>query len=419
MMHTAQVLLRAERAGRWLPQLQASTRSLGVRFHVNGLPAPTSEGPSGVESRRSTASGAKEMVTVHFIDQGYAGLPTRKTVQAPVGSSIVDVAKEHGVDIQAACGQKLQCATCHVILKKSTYDSLKPKGVREEDLLDSTFLLTPTSRLGCQVRLTPDLDGIECMLPNKEAKGNVRMTLEQPRPLVRPQYAGVPAVAPRPPRPTTASGVNGTVADSSAEMELLRQQLTFQQNLSANLESELRQLRAKAPTHSHGQSKSGRKPSVVKNEETEGSGASAESDGDEALAKVKAELKATRVDISSLGRRASFEDVIGLEDAKRALREAIIWPAVADPALFSGVRGHPRGTLLYGPPGCGKTMLARAAAVELQEQAAFFHVRPGDIMSKFYGESQRRVQALEELVKEAAPAVVFLDEVGSQSKLTL
>jgi SpoVK/Ycf46/Vps4 family AAA+-type ATPase len=58
-------------------------------------------------------------------------------------------------------------------------------------------------------------------------------------------------------------------------------------------------------------------------------------------------------------------------------------------------------------------MLARAAAAELGDRAAFFHVRPGDVMSKFYGESQRRVQALEELVQEAAPSVVFLDEVDS------
>jgi SpoVK/Ycf46/Vps4 family AAA+-type ATPase len=108
-----------------------------------------------------------------------------------------------------------------------------------------------------------------------------------------------------------------------------------------------------------------------------------------------------------------FSDIIGLEAAKQALREAILWPAVAHPTLFAGVRGNPRGLLLYGPPGCGKTMLARAAATELQGHAAFFRVRAGDVMSKFYGESQRRVQALEELVQEAAPAVVFLDEVDT------
>jgi SpoVK/Ycf46/Vps4 family AAA+-type ATPase len=58
-------------------------------------------------------------------------------------------------------------------------------------------------------------------------------------------------------------------------------------------------------------------------------------------------------------------------------------------------------------------MLARAAAAEMMHVATFFHVRPGDVMNKYYGESQRRVQALEELVRESSPAVVFLDEVDT------
>merc|ERR1712070_379621 len=58
-------------------------------------------------------------------------------------------------------------------------------------------------------------------------------------------------------------------------------------------------------------------------------------------------------------------------------------------------------------------MLARAAASELGERAAFFHIRPGDVMSKFYGDSQKRILALEELVAEDAPSVVFFDEVDS------
>jgi len=410
-MQAARALQCAELHGQWLPQLRVSARRVGARLQVSGAPAPA----PAAEPRMPTALNGGQTVTVHFVDPNGASLPLRKSVQAPLGSSIVDVAKEHGVDIHAACGQKLQCATCHVILQKPMYDLLPPKGVREEDLLESTFLLTATSRLGCQVRLTPDLDGIECTLPDNSAKGSVRMTLEQRRPLVRPQFTGVPAVAPRPPRTRAVAGLNGEAAGSSALVEPLQQQLAEQRSLAARLESELRQVRAKASarSHGHGHSTSSRKPGAARNEETEGSGGGAEGDADEGLAKVKAELRATRVDVGSLRRRASFKDVIGLEDAKRSLRESLIWPAVADPALFSGVRGSPRGILLYGPPGCGKTMLARAAAVELQDRAAFFHVRPGDIMSKFYGESQRRVQALEELVKEAAPAVVFLDEVDT------
>jgi len=382
---------------------------------MGGRPVPAAKRPAaGVEPGMPRALDGSQVVTVHFVDPNCGGLPLRKTVQAPVGSSIVDVAKEHGVNILAACGQKLQCATCHVILRKPMFDLLPPKGVREEDLLESTFTLTSTSRLGCQVRLTPELDGIECTLPDSAAKGSVRMTVEQPRPLVRPQFTGVPAVAPRPLRTPAGAGGSEANADSARQLELLHQQLAEQQNLAARLESELRQIRAKSESASRSNGMSGGKPSTGKNEETEAAGTSSgASEGDEGLAKVKAELQATQVDVSSMRRRASFEDVIGLEDAKQSLREALIWPAVADPKLFAGVRGSPRGILLYGPPGCGKTMLARAAAVELQGRAAFFHVRPGDIMSKFYGESQRRVQAMEELVKEASPAVVFLDEVDT------
>mmetsp|Transcript_89907 Transcript_89907/g.159977 ORF Transcript_89907/g.159977 Transcript_89907/m.159977 type:complete len:567 (+) Transcript_89907:19-1719(+) len=370
-----------------------------VRHHVNGAVA-------GTEADRQPAPSTQKMVSVHFLDPNVEGVPRRKTVQAPVGSSIVDVAKEHGIDIHAACGQKLQCATCHVILEKPFFELLQKPGVREEDLLDSTFTLTSTSRLGCQVRLSPELDGIQCTLPDNGSKGNVRMSLDQKRTRVRMDLPGAPAVAP------LVSRMNGTSVSTSSEIGEIHQQLEDQRNLSARLESELRQIRAaalrKEDTASRGAGKGGGAASNA----TDSSGQSTDEDKDD-LAKLKADLQSTRVDVARMGRRASFNDVIGLAEAKTALKEAIVWPALADPALFSGVRGGPKGLLLYGPPGCGKTMLARAAAVELDGTASFFHVRPGDVMSKFYGESQRRVQALEELVKEAAPSIVFLDEVDS------
>eukprot|EP00913_Durusdinium_trenchii_P004027 g3729.t1 len=269
-------------------------------------------------------------------------------------------------------------------------------GVREEDLLDSTFTLTDTSRLGCQVRLTEELDGIQCTLPDSGAKGNVRMTLEMPRPKVQMQLPGAPAVAP--------SVKRGGTAQPTVE-ELLKRQ----EALSARLEAHLREIQAKAARRCHAT------PHASKPEETnasDNSGQSAEEEKED-LSKLKAELQKTRVETEKLGRKARFEDVIGLAAAKEAIKEAILWPAMARRELFSGVRSGPKGLLLYGPPGCGKTMLARAAAVELEGDASFFHIRPGDVMSKFYGESQKRVQALEEVVQEAAPAVVFFDEVDS------
>merc|ERR1712136_423412 len=146
----------------------------------------------------------------------------------------------------------------------------------------------------------------------------------------------------------------GPAAPQHPQMEAeLLPQLEAERNLSARLEAELRQLRSRNTT---GEAK-----------------ATAGKEGDDdSLDKLKGELQRTKVDINALGRKASFEDVIGLEKAKQALHEAVIWPLFADPALFAGVRGGVRGLLLYGPPGCGKTMLARAAAAELGEHASFF-----------------------------------------------
>ena len=107
----------------------------------------------------------------------------------------------------------------------------------------------------------------------------------------------------------------------------------------------------------------------------------------------------------------SLEDVAGLEEAKQAIQDAIIAP-MKHPELFKGkVRQPWRGILFYGPAGCGKTLIARAVASEIN--ATFFNVSAANIVSKWLGESERLVHTLFELARKNQPAIVFIDEIDS------
>jgi SpoVK/Ycf46/Vps4 family AAA+-type ATPase len=108
----------------------------------------------------------------------------------------------------------------------------------------------------------------------------------------------------------------------------------------------------------------------------------------------------------------TWDDIAGLDDAKRAIIESIIYP-YKRPDLFP--LGWPRGILLFGPPGCGKTLLAAAIAKEIN--AAFYCIDAASIMSKWLGESEKNVARLFEtarLVSEnGQPAIIFMDEIDS------
>lgn len=107
-----------------------------------------------------------------------------------------------------------------------------------------------------------------------------------------------------------------------------------------------------------------------------------------------------------------WEEVIGLGDAKKAIKESIIFP-VKRPDLFP--LGWPRGILLYGPPGCGKTMLAAAAASEIE--GYFITVDAASIMSKWLGEAEKNVSKLfsyaRRLLDDNGPVIIFIDELDS------
>ena len=90
----------------------------------------------------------------------------RKTVDAPLGLSVLEIAHKHGVDIEGACEGSLACSTCHVIVDGSWFERLAAPTEDEEDMLDLAFDLQETSRLGCQLIMTAELDGLVVKLPS-------------------------------------------------------------------------------------------------------------------------------------------------------------------------------------------------------------------------------------------------------------
>ena len=90
---------------------------------------------------------------------------TRREVEAAAGLSVLEVAHRHGIDIEGACEGSLACSTCHVIVDPEWHELLKEASEDEEDMLDLAFGLTATSRLGCQIIMTEELDGLTVRLP--------------------------------------------------------------------------------------------------------------------------------------------------------------------------------------------------------------------------------------------------------------
>ena len=89
----------------------------------------------------------------------------RREVEAPLGLSVLEIAHKYGVDIEGACEGSLACSTCHVIVDPEWYEILPDAKEDEEDMLDLAFGLTHTSRLGCQIIVTEELDGLTVSLP--------------------------------------------------------------------------------------------------------------------------------------------------------------------------------------------------------------------------------------------------------------
>jgi len=102
------------------------------------------------------------MAKVTFVSADGA---TRTEVDAPVGITVLDLAHKNKIDLEGACEGALACSTCHVLIDRDFFDLLPEPSEEEEDMLDLAFGLTLTSRLGCQIVITEELDGMEITLP--------------------------------------------------------------------------------------------------------------------------------------------------------------------------------------------------------------------------------------------------------------
>ena len=103
------------------------------------------------------------MPKVTFIDRD----GNRIKVDAPVGLSLLEIARKHDIDVEGACEGSLACSTCHVIVDPEDFERLEEPTEDEEDMLDLAFGLTRTSRLGCQIIVTEELDGLTVSLPQE------------------------------------------------------------------------------------------------------------------------------------------------------------------------------------------------------------------------------------------------------------
>jgi len=121
-------------------------------------------------------------------------------------------------------------------------------------------------------------------------------------------------------------------------------------------------------------------------------------------------VEAIERDILAHDLDVSFDDIAALDDAKRLLNEAVALPLLV-PEFFTGIRKPWKGVLLFGPPGTGKTMLARAVAS--MNNVTFFNASAASLVSRYHGESEKLVRCLFGMARHYSPSIIFIDEIDS------
>ncbi|XP_062853000.1 ferredoxin-2, mitochondrial [Trichomycterus rosablanca] len=139
-----------------------TTQKSSHRFLAHNRYLQTSNSLHQSEQGSTTIEDPDEnVVNVVFIDRSGQRIP----VKAKVGDNVLYLAHRHGIDLEGACEASLACSTCHVYVHDEFCHKLPEPDEREDDMLDMAPMLQENSRLGCQIILTADLDGIELTLP--------------------------------------------------------------------------------------------------------------------------------------------------------------------------------------------------------------------------------------------------------------
>ncbi|XP_012646119.1 ferredoxin-2, mitochondrial isoform X1 [Microcebus murinus] len=156
----AKVLLRAARGTWWSRPGGCSGSGEATAPAITRKFQETGSRQSG-EVEASGPERPGDVVNVVFVDRSGQRIP----VSGRVGDNVLHLAQRHGVDLEGACEASLACSTCHVYVSENHLDLLPPPEEREDDMLDMAPLLQENSRLGCQIMLTPELEGAEFTLP--------------------------------------------------------------------------------------------------------------------------------------------------------------------------------------------------------------------------------------------------------------